>query len=132
MKNTNIYLKSFILGSSLVLSIFPLSGLAIASSKHGNQDLSWLTICIFFPVVFGFANAFAAFLKIQENRLKMLLMGAVLGLFISSYGVFVAHIPERVYDLHGGKKYLALLGGPIFYGLVWLFPMSYVNRLFKN
>jgi len=132
MKNINAYLKSFILGSSLVISIFPLSGLAIASSKHGNQDLSWLTICIFFPIVFGLANAFAAFLKIQDDKLKMLLMGALLGLLISSYGVFIAHIPERVYDLHGSRKYLALVGGPIFYGLVWLFPMSFINKLFKN
>ena len=41
------------------------------------------------------------------------------GLVSASTGTFILNIPEIVYGLHGNSRYLALLGGAIFYGVVF-------------
>ena len=124
------YIKAFILGSSLCVTAFPVTGIIIGSSVNGTQGLSWLTIFIFFPIIFGITNILTAFLGVRSKQ-QMFFLGAVLGLLLSSFGLFALNLPARVYGLVGVQQYLALIGGPIFYGLVWLLPMCFVNKLFE-
>ena len=58
--------------------------------------------------------------------------GAIMGFVSASTGTFIFNIPEIVYGLKGDSRYLALLGGPLFYGLVWAFPVRLMNRLFAR
>ena len=124
------YIKAFIIGSSVCVTIFPLLSIAIVSSSNPDVKIGWPSLSLFFPIVFGLVNAIGLFFKAQRSMLGMLLLGAVLGLLLSSYGLFVLNYPEILYGLKGNKRYLALLGGPVFYGLVFLFPMFLLNKLF--
>ena len=62
----------------------------------------------------------------------MLEIGAVMGLMSASLGTFLLNIPEIAYDLYGNRRYLALHGGAGFYGLVWAFPVRWLNELFAS
>ncbi len=59
-------------------------------------------------------------------------MGAVLGVLLSSLGTFVFNVPELVYGLQGNMKYIALLIGPLFYGLLWTLIVGYLENLFAR
>jgi hypothetical protein len=61
----------------------------------------------------------------------MLGIGAVMGIVIASVGTFLYNIPDIVYGLQGINRYLALLGGAVFYGLVWALPVRWLNTLFS-
>ena len=61
----------------------------------------------------------------------MLGIGAVMGFVSASVGTFLYNIPEIVYGLQGNSRYLALLGGPVFYGLVRAFQVRWLNTLFS-
>jgi hypothetical protein len=62
----------------------------------------------------------------------MLGIGAVIGFVSASTGTFAFDIPEIVYGLEGNSRYLALVGGPIFYGLIWALPVRWMNGLFSQ
>ncbi len=47
-------------------------------------------------------------------------------------GTFIYNIPEIVYGLQGNERYLALVVGPIFYGLVWALVVRWLNELFAS
>ena len=123
-------LCGFIIGSSLLATIFPIAGLGIASRDLPIGTVNWLLIGLFFPVLFGLTNALTVILPGHQSWARMLGIGAVMGFVSASIGTFALNIPEIVYDLHGNRRYLALLGGSVFYGLVWAFPVRWMNKLF--
>jgi hypothetical protein len=123
-------LCGFIIGSSLLATIWPLAGLGFASGHLPAGTLNWLLIGLFFPFLFGLTNALTVCFPGHQNWPRMLGIGAVMGFVSASVGTFTLNIPEIVYDLHGNSRYLALLAGPAFYGLVWVFPMRWMNKLF--
>ena len=125
-------LRGFIIGSSLPATIWPLAGLGFASRHLPVGTLNWLLIGIFFPVLFGLTNVLTATHPACKGWARMLGIGAVMGLVSASVGTFLLNIPEIVYDLHGNRRYLALPGGAVFYGLVWAFPVRWLNELFPN
>ncbi len=125
-------LRGFIIGSSLPATLWPLAGLGVASRDLPAATLDWLFIGLFFPVLFGLTNAVTALLPGHKGWVQMLGIGAVMGLVSASTGTFVFNIPETVYGLHGNSRYLALLGGAVFYGLVWAFPVRWMNGLFAS
>ena len=124
-------LTAFILASSLPVTIWPLAGLAIATSRSGAPfDFSVAAIVI--PLIFGLYHVISGQVFEINNRNKSLLAGAVLGFILSSLGTFVLNIPETVYGLSGPSQYLALIGGPLFYGAIWylvLWPLE--TRVFS-
>lgn len=125
-------LRGFIIGSSLPATIWPLAGLGYESSHLEAGVLNWLMIGLFFPVLFGLTNAVTVFLPGHKKLTQMLGIGAVMGLVSASTGTFLLNIPEIVYGLHGNGRYLALLGGAAFYGIVWAFPVRWMNELFTT
>jgi hypothetical protein len=92
--------------------------------------LDWYFIGLFFPVLFGVTNAITVSLRGSASAVRMAAIGGVMGLVSASTGTFVFNIPEIVYGLHGSARYLALLGGPLFYAAVWAFPLRWLNALF--
>jgi len=125
-------LCGFIVGSSLPATIWPLAGLGYESRDLPVGTLDWLFIGIFFPVLFGITNAVTAILPGRKGWAQMLGIGAVMGFVSASTGTFIFNIPEIVYGLHGSSRYLALVGGPVFYGLVWALPVRWLNQLFAS
>ncbi len=124
-------IRGFIIGSSLPATIWPLAGLGLESRHLPVGTLDWLLIGLFFPVLFGLTNALTVILPGGcKGLVRMLGIGAVMGLVSASIGTFLLNIPEIVYGLHGNSRYLALLGGPVFYGLVWAFPVRWMDELF--
>ncbi len=55
-----------------------------------------------------------------------------MGFVRASMGTFIYNIPEIVYGLQGNERYLALVVGPIFYGLVWALVVRWLNELFAS
>lgn len=58
----------------------------------------------------------------------MLLAGAALGLVMISIGLYLG-IPQRVYGFDDQSQWLVLIGGPVFYGLVWAFAVLPLERM---
>ena len=109
---------AFIVASSLPITIWPLAGLAIAAARiSANFDFSVAAILI--PFIFGAFHAAIVYFKVSPSRKTMAIAGAGLGLGLASLGTFVFDIPRVVYGLEGSSRYIALLGGPLFYGAVW-------------
>jgi len=125
-------LRGFIIGSSLPATIWPLAGLGFESRHLSAGTLNWLLIGLFFPALFGLTNAITVILPGRKGWVEMLGIGAIMGLVSAATGTFILNIPEIVYGLHGNSRYLALLGGAIFYGLVWAFPVRWMNGLFTS
>jgi hypothetical protein len=123
-------LRGFVIGSSLPATIWPLAGLGFESRHLQAGVLDWLMIGLFFPALFGLTNALTVSLPGRKGWAQMLTIGAVMGLVSASVGTFLLNIPEIVYGLHGNSRYLALLGGAAFYGVVWAFPVRWLNELF--
>ena len=125
-------MRGFIIGSSLPVTVWPLVGLGFESRHLPVGTLNWLLIGLFFPALFGLTNALTVILSGHKGLAQMLGIGAVMGLVSASMGTFLLNIPEIVYGLHGNARYLALLGGAIFYGLIWAFPVRWMNELFAT
>lgn len=111
-------LMAFVVASSLPVTLWPLAGLAVATNRSGAAfDFSVAAIVI--PLIFGLYHMLSGLLVSIDSRSKYLIAGAFLGLLLSSLGTLVLNIPETVYGLSGPSQYLALIGGPIFYGAIW-------------
>ncbi len=123
-------LCGFIIGSSLLATIWPLAGLGFESRHLPAGTLNWLLIGLFFPFLFGLTNALTVCFPGHQSWPRMLGIGAAMGFVSASVGTFALNIPEIVYGLHGNSRYLVLLAGPAFYGLIWVFPIRWMNKLF--
>ena len=123
-------LMSFVIASSLPVTIWPLIGLAIATNRSGAVfDFSIAAVLI--PLIFGGYHLITG--RLLSSGKSYLLAGALLGLLLSSLGTFILNIPETVYGLTGNSQYLALIGGPIFYGAIWCFVLLPIEkRVFRS
>jgi len=125
MKSGLLY---FVIASSLPATIWPMLGLAISNTRRGG-DLDFMYIAVVVPLLFGVCNLLSSFIKYERNKTNMLLTGLVLGLVMASIGSY-HNIPERVYGLTGKMSYIVLIGGPIFYGLVWRLVVHPLEKAF--
>lgn len=121
-------LKLFVIASSLPATLWPILGLAVSSTRKGG-DLDFMYVALVIPFLFGFCNFISSFVKFERNKRNMLLTGLIIGLVMASIGSYVG-IPQRVYGLSGNMTYLVLIGGPIFYGLVWRFAVYPLEQAF--
>lgn len=124
------FFRGFILGSSLPVTLWPLVGLGVKSRHLAEGTLDWLVIGIFFPFLFGVFNAITVVLPCKLTWLRMLGVGALMGLVSASVGTFTMNLPEIVYGLAGNSRYMVMPLAAIFYGLIWAFPMRMINQLF--
>ena len=118
---------SFIVGSSIPIVIWPLFGLAVAARRSG-ADLDFSMVGIFVPLIFGVFNSITCAIGFNRTRKTMFFSGAVLGLILASLGIFILHVPERVYGLVGNQVYIMLIAGPIFYGSIWSFVLHTLEK----
>ncbi len=118
--------KYFVIASSLPATVWPILGLIISNTRKGG-DLDFMYISLTVPLLFGSFNLISSFVKFERNARNMLFTGLLLGLVMASFGSY-SNIPERVYGLTGNMSYLVLVGGPIFYGLVWRFVVHPLER----
>lgn len=123
-------LRALTVGSSLVVTIFPLAGMFIASRHLPLDVVDWRSVFLGITLSFGVANVITLRVLNATTRLRFGVCGALLGLALASVGTFVSNIPELIYGLEGSARYIALLGGPVFYGAVWAFVMYPVDSLF--
>ena len=122
---------SFIVASSIPVVIWPLFGLAMAARRSG-ADLDFSMVGIFMPLIFGTFNSITFAIGFTRTRKTVFLSGAALGLMLASLGVFILHVPERVYGLVGNQVYIMLIAGPIFYGSIWAFVLHTLEKkIFK-
>lgn len=111
-------LLAFVIASSLPVTFWPLAGLGI-SAHRANADFDFSIAAITVPLLFGAFHAVSVIAGLPNSRKAYFIVGAALGLMMASIGTFIAHVPETVYGLTGARRYLALLGGPLFYSAVW-------------
>lgn len=120
--------KYFIVASSLPATVWPIAGLAVSNTRRGG-DLDFMYIALLVPLLFGLFNFLSSFVKFERNKKNMLLAGLLLGLIMASFGSY-SGIPQKVYGLHDNMAYLVLIGGPIFYGMVWRFVVYPLEKAF--
>ena len=77
--------------------------------------------------MFGSANYVTSKLPLARSRKNLFLLGLGIGLLMAITGS-IFNFPERVYGLQGGAGYLVLVGGPIFYALVWGLALYEVEK----
>jgi len=118
---------AFATASAIPVTLWPLAGLAI-SARRANSDLDFSIVAISIPVMFGLYNAATVLARVPRTRMAMFLAGALLGLALASIGLYVG-IPQRVYQLTAQTQWLVLIGGPLFYGLVWAFALAPLERV---
>lgn len=121
-------LKYFVIASSLPATLWPILGLAISTVRR-DADLNFMYISLAIPLLFGLYNLLSSFVKFERNQRNMLLTGLLLGLVMASIGSY-NDIPQRVYGLTGNMSYLVLIGGPIFYGMIWRFVVYPLEKAF--
>ena len=121
---------AFAIASAIPVTVWPLAGLALASHRS-NSDLDFSVVGIVLPVLFGLYNAATVLVGVRRTRLSMLLAGAVLGLVLASIGTYFG-IPQRVYGFSAESQWVVLIGGPVFYGLVWAFALLPLERLIQG
>ena len=120
--------KYFVIASSLPATLWPLLGLAVSNTRAGG-DLDFMYVGLIVPLLFGLCNSISSFVKFERNKRNMLLTGLLIGLVMASVGSYFG-IPERVYGLTGNIRFLVLIGGPIFYGMVWRFVVYPLEQAF--
>ena len=121
-------LKYFVIASSLPATVWPILGLIISNTREGG-DLDFMYISLTVPLLFGCCNLISSLVKFERNSRNMLLTGLLIGLVMASFGSY-SNIPERVYGLTGNMSYLVLIGGPIFYSLIWRFVVHPLEKAF--
>lgn len=124
---TKSLFAAFAIASAIPVTVWPLAGLAIASYRSGS-DLDFSVVAIALPVMFGLYNAATVRIGMRRTLINMLLAGALLGLVLASIGSYLG-IPQRVYQFSEETKWLVLIGGPVFYALVWGFALLPLERL---
>ena len=118
---------AFATASAIPVTVWPLAGLAIASHRS-NSDLDFSVVAIMLPVLFGLYNVATVLSGVRRTRITMLLAGALLGVVLASIGLYLG-IPQRVYGFSEQSQWVVLIGGPVFYGLVWAFALLPLERL---
>jgi hypothetical protein len=124
------YIKAFIAGMILPSLILPFGLLAML--MIGKNEILGMPSIHAIPLVWGAWNVlYFAFLRklLPENLdLRLFITGALLGLLVAIYGVFVLKLPSII-GLPGNVYYGPLFALPILYGILWRFIVKPLNDL---
>lgn len=124
------YIRAFISGMVLPSIFLPFALLTI--TLMGKNDILNIKFIHVIPLIWGIWNVFYfATLKefLPKNLdLRLFLTGAILGLLVAFYGVFILHLPSLI-GLRENVYYAPLLVLPILYGILWRFIVKPLNDL---
>ncbi len=124
------YLRALIAGSFFPAMILPI--IMSILSYFGKEDVLGVLVLHYMPWVWGIWNIlFFAFLKDhfgKSEAVQYLLPGAILGLFVALYGVFILGIPAML-GFPPDWTYAPLVVAPIVYALLWQFVVRPLNRV---
>ena len=137
MSSNKPIFKSFLLGTTLCLSIFPFVYLGTPHIKYGPlEGIKFEHIIIFLPLYFGFVNALMVHFmpkitKYSSHSIQnTFITGALCGLFMSYIGRFWYNIPEQLFkDLE--NKSLVHLYAMVLYSLVFSIVARNFNLYFE-
>lgn len=125
------HFKAFVAGTVVPTIILPVAVFVLL--RTGNESLLQVPLLHFLPLIWGLWNAFYLavlrnFLPKDENT-QIAIAGAILGLLVALWGVFVSQIPGKLHLDH--LKWLPLIGASIVYAVVWRFIVKPLNRIFS-
>ncbi len=124
------YVKIFIAGIAFPSTILPF--FLLIAGFLGKTQIYPIPLLHFIPIIWGVWNIlyFSSFSKIipGNSTIKLLITGAVLGLLVATYGVFVVDIPQLV-GFSKSLTYFPLIAVPLIYALFWLFIVNPLNHL---
>lgn len=127
MKNL---IKAWIAGSALPSLVLPFV-LCLALRLDRPQVLN-IPFLHFIPLIWGVWNIlyFLILKKILpgDANTRLLLAGALLGLFIAAYAIFDLNIPSLL-GIPEALRYVPLVLAPIVYAILWRFIVKPLNEL---
>lgn len=122
--------KAFVSGTVVPTIIIPIA--ILAALRSGNEAVLQIPLLHLIPVIWGLWNVF--YLAVLKNVLpkdentQIAIAGALLGLLIALWGVFVAQIPGKLHLEH--LKWIPLIAAPVLYAILWRFIVKPLNRIF--
>lgn len=124
------WLKAFIAGIVVPSIILPIMVLILTSL--GKSQLLTQPFLHFIPIIWGLWNIFYfKYLKniLPENQdVRLLITGAILGFLVAAYGTFWLNIPQTI-GLPDQVRYLPLVVAPILYAILWRFLVKDLNDI---
>ena len=122
-------LKSFIVGSSILVTIVTLT--YTGKANVDKKVLPFEIVAIVIPIIFGLANIVANSIKGGNYNLKMLIIGAIMGVLLSFYGTFIKQLPTKLFGFTEDNKYYPLFIAPFLYAFIFGINVNYLNRIFN-
>jgi hypothetical protein len=128
-------LKDFILGTTILVSIFPFTYIGINNIKHGPVNPRYEYMVMFLPVYFGLANVVMTnitpkiFNTLKHSIKNSLITGAITGLVLSIIGKYIK-VHSQIFpgiDPKNVHMYAIIL-----YSIVFTLVMRNINILFEN
>lgn len=88
-------------------------------------------IPMYLPMLFGLANViylkFSNSFPVKDINAQLWITGACLGLLVALVGIFMLQVPELVFGIQGGLKYMPILFLPIVYGAIYRTIVKWLN-----
>ena len=123
------HIKAFILGTTILISVFPYSYLGIPHTTLGPlKTAKYEYIVMTIPLIFGLANVVTLSLPIQNTTLKYIIGGTLTGLILSLIGRYWLDIPAQLFPDTSADSVHVI--APILYALVFVLILQRVNLLF--
>ncbi|HSX19839.1 MAG TPA: hypothetical protein VLG38_01795 [Gammaproteobacteria bacterium] len=129
------FVKAFIAGMSLPAVILPIVFTLLYLNVHAivmQRALEFIPM--YLPLVWGFANAL--FVKFNNDATGkkankgLIITGLVLGLLVAIFGVFIAHIPMRVFgNSMQEMQYAPLVVIPVVYAILFRYVVRWLNKV---
>lgn len=129
------FVKAFIAGMALPAVVLPIIYTLLYFNVRGLITARTLQfVPMFLPLAWGLANALCV--KVQEDlkprsiNNSLLITGACLGFLVAVFGIFIAHIPTRVFGPNiDSLQFLPLILVPIIYALLFRYVVKWLNKL---
>lgn len=128
-------IKAFAAGAVFPTAVLPFVYAILFFFGHAGVHSAPLQFMpLFLPIIFGLWNVLyfkiGGRCPVKSRSSRMACHGALLGLMAALFGVFLFGIPELIFGITGGLRFLPLVFVPILYGLIWRFIVGPLNNLF--
>ena len=112
-------LLQFLVGSSIIPTAIPL--VRIAASGNVNRVIdNYAGKSLFIPFLFGVASVLAyVVMKMVKREVTYLLVGGVLGLFLSALGKFNYDAPTKLFGYEPENEWMHYVANFAMYGLIF-------------
>lgn len=90
-------------------------------------------LVMYIPMLFGITNVIHLWVgdscPIKNYYLRLWVTGGILGVIVSTFGVFVLNIPSVLFNVSGIISYLPLIFLPIIYGAIFRYIINWLNKI---